>query len=331
MLVTNRVRYLFEKLAGRVDEFLVTSQPNLYYFSGIALEDFWLLLRGGGGIILSPPLLFSQIKNMTKEFEVLRCEELIEGLKASSKGKLGVDSKEINVSLFNSLREKFEIETFDGIIEEIRLIKDEKELGYIRKATSLTKRIINSLNINPGKTEEDVKIEIERRCLAQGVKIAFEPIIASGKNSAYPHHITSSDLLEGPVLIDMGCKYSHYCSDLTRMYFLGKKELKDMFSIVVEAQQAAINSIKEGVSCEEVYYKSVEVLKKFGYEKYFIHSLGHSIGLEVHEGFRLSQKNKKKLSSGMVLTVEPGVYIEGIGGVRVEDVVVVRKEGCEVL
>jgi Xaa-Pro aminopeptidase len=185
-------------------------------------------------------------------------------------------------------------------------------------------------------TEVDLAAEIEYRMRRLGADgTAFDTIVASGTRSALPHarptgHPINSDQL---LLVDMGASVAGYASDMTRTYAVGKLDAKirRMYRAVMESQLAAIDAIKPGVSCTRVDGAAREVLRGYGLDKLFIHSTGHGLGLEIHERPRVGRKEKTKLEAGMVITVEPGAYVEGLGGIRIEDTVVVTKEGSEVL
>jgi Xaa-Pro aminopeptidase len=166
-------------------------------------------------------------------------------------------------------------------------------------------------------------------------KAAFETIVASGPRTALPHAQPTSNVLavNQLLLVDMGALQSGYCSDMTRMLHLGTPSLKSrkLYRAVLEAQLAAIDSVREDVTAASVDQKARAVLKSHGFEKYFVHSTGHGLGLEIHEPPRLGKRDKTRLKAGMVVTIEPGAYIQGTGGVRIEDTVLVTANGCEIL
>lgn len=164
---------------------------------------------------------------------------------------------------------------------------------------------------------------------------SFPAIVASGKNSAVPHYETSDKSIEwnSPLLIDMGLKYKGYCSDFTRTIFLGEvnPKLIDIYKVVEEANLEATEIVKDGIPVKEIDLKAREIISKYGYGEYFLHSTGHGIGIEIHEFPRISHKSNNILIENMVFTIEPGIYIQGLGGVRLENVVVCRKNRGEIL
>lgn len=317
---------------------LVTSQPNIYYITKLNLDGLWVY-TSKPHIILTTPLLFSQIRKLTGNKYKLICKNnFIDALKEL---KLVIGTKKMlvdeaaSVKSIQLIKKIFKIAGYTNTIEKERLIKEKHEIELIKKACRLAKNILNSIKITPGKTEKEIAQEIKLNLLKQCLEPAFDVIVASGKNSAYPHHITSNKVIrpDDIVIVDMGCKYKMYCSDITRTFTFKNTpdRLKQIHLIVKKVQKEVINSIRPGRKACEIHELTVKLFKKYGYQKYFLHSTGHSIGLEVHENFRLNETNNAILKQNMVLTIEPGIYIENLGGARIEDVILVTKNGCEVL
>jgi Xaa-Pro aminopeptidase len=189
--------------------------------------------------------------------------------------------------------------------------------------------------VEPGLSERQIVLKLEHFVKSHGAEFSFPPIIASGPNSCYPHARATDRIIrnnEG-VLLDFGIDLNGYKSDLTRNFFLGRitPRVKQVYEALILAQREAISIIKPGISCSQVDAQARKVLRKFGLAKYFGHSLGHGVGLDIHEAPRLSSQSTGVLETGMIVTVEPGVYIPHQFGIRVEDMVLVTKEGCEVL
>ncbi len=225
-----------------------------------------------------------------------------------------------------------------NILTKMRQIKDESEIDIIRKIISMTDQAFSHILkvIEPGMTEVEISLELEFSLRKMGASDrSFDYIVASGQRSSLPHGLASEKKLEKSELLtlDFGGKYKGYCSDLTRTVSLGQPDAKqkEIYNIVLEAQQAGIDAIKPGLSGQEVDAKAREVIVKAGYGEYFGHGLGHALGLEVHETPRLNTRETQILQPGMILTVEPGIYIPGWGGVRIEDVILVKDNGPEVL
>jgi Xaa-Pro aminopeptidase len=190
--------------------------------------------------------------------------------------------------------------------------------------------------VRPGARERDIAAELDYQMRALGAeKPAFDTIVATGARTALPHaHPTSNKLAESELLlIDMGATVDGYTSDMTRMAFAGEpsKRIRQLYKAVLEAQLAGIDAVRAGATTRKVDLAARDVLKRHGLEREFVHSTGHGLGLEIHEAPRVAKKDKSKLQAGMVITIEPGAYIEGLGGVRIEDTVLVTDTGCEVL
>jgi Xaa-Pro aminopeptidase len=245
-----------------------------------------------------------------------------------------------------------------GLVERLRVIKEPAEVAQIKSAINLACSVFEAVlsDIKPGKTEASIAAEIEYMSRGLGAEgMSFDTLVAAGKRSALPHGVASQNRLpeRGFVILDFGVILGGYCSDMTRTVHLGRpdKAARTMYEAVLEAQLAGIKAVTSGIECSEVDYATRKVLEKAGLAKYFTHSTGHGVGLEIHEppGIRKSALLKKSarkshsagrkkagtkfdtLLPGMVITIEPGVYIPGKGGVRIEDMVLVTETGCEVL
>ncbi|CAG34855.1 M24 family metallopeptidase [Desulfotalea psychrophila] len=223
-----------------------------------------------------------------------------------------------------------------NLIEKMRLIKDEDEIDAIRRSVLLNEAVFQEVyaDLKPGITETELAIKIEATMRRRGAeRPSFDTIVASGKNSALPHAVPGMDKIrkESPLTIDMGLILDGYCSDMTRTFVLGKpgKKYLKYHRLVRRAQLAGMKAVRAGVTGQEVDAVARKIISDAGYGEYFGHSLGHGVGLAVHENPRLSFSNNKKLREGMIVTVEPGIYIPGWGGIRLENMVVVRKDGCE--
>jgi len=224
----------------------------------------------------------------------------------------------------------------EGIVEKMREIKDDREIELIRQSVRLNEEVFANIysNLSDYKTEIDISLAVELTMRRKGAEGAsFNTIVASGKNSALPHAVPGDHPIrkDKPLTIDMGLILNNYCSDMTRNFIPGKasKKYLKLHRLVRKAQLAGIAAIRAGVKACDVDKAARSIIADAGYGKYFGHSLGHGVGLAVHEEPRLSSRNSKKLKAGMIVTVEPGIYIPGWGGIRLENMVVVRKDGCE--
>jgi Xaa-Pro aminopeptidase len=224
-----------------------------------------------------------------------------------------------------------------GLVERLRMTKDPLELAAMRKAALLAGSVLESVLtlIKPGVRENDIAAEIEYRMKKNGASAAsFETIVASGKRAAFPHARPTPKRLRKNelVVLDLGAILAHYCSDITRTVHVGRASarVRAWYRAVLDAQEAAVASVRAGVTCGHVDAAARDVLKKAGLDAYFIHSTGHGLGLEVHEDPRVARGQNIRLEAGNVITIEPGVYVEGVGGIRIEDDVAVRSHGSEV-
>jgi Xaa-Pro aminopeptidase len=224
------------------------------------------------------------------------------------------------------------------MIEQLRSIKELEELMSIRKAVELTDAVFEEAKaiIRPGITEKEIAWEIEKSLRQKGSEgVPFEIVVASGPNSALPHARPRDEAISsgGPVLIDMGARIDGYCSDFTRTLFLGKadKTFRKIYNIVLKAQTAAIERLESGMDASQADRLARSVIEQAGYGDAFGHGLGHGVGLAIHEFPRLGLNSFDLLADGMVLTVEPGIYIAGQGGVRIEDTVILENGKARVL
>jgi len=252
-----------------------------------------------------------------------------------------VDERHLTVDQYKRLKsfchKDVDMVPANGCVDALRAIKEPGELKLMREALRLDLKAYHAIErwIKPGVTEFDLLHRLEAFIRKEGVVFAFDPIIASGPNSAYPHaRVTERKLChKEPVLIDLGMDYKGYKSDLTRMFFLDTMptSYKEVLSVVSDAQHEAFKVIRPGVRARDVDAVVRNYLKKYDLAANFTHSLGHGVGMEVHEAPRLSLSSDAILQENMVCTVEPGVYFPGKYGIRLEEMVLVTKKGCEVL
>ena len=245
---------------------------------------------------------------------------------------------DVRESLQARLPMKSALVPVNGCVEGLRMIKSAEELALIRRSVDTNSRAFEAAvsRVRPGMKEQDLAAELEYRMRRLGAeKPSFETIVAGGARSALPHaQPTSARLAAGQlVVVDMGALQDGYCSDMTRMLFLGTPtaKVRRTYRAVLEAQLAGVDAVRPGVSTASVDAAARKVLKGHGLAEAFVHSTGHGLGLEIHEPPRLGKKDKSRLAPGMAITIEPGVYLEGFGGIRIEDTVVVTATGCEVL
>lgn len=332
-------------LAGeRIDAFLITALPNVRYLSGFTGSNAALLIAEDRALLFTDPRYQAQAPRESD------CEvKIATGPLAKELGKwmprlyvkaLGFEANRIGFEAYEHLRapKSVRLKPVYGAVERLRAVKSPAEIAAIKAAVELnSKALAQALrHFKHNATETDLAAEIEYRMRRLGADgPAFETIVASGERTALPHARPTNQRIRNDrlLLVDMGASLAGYASDMTRTHAVGKLSAKArrMYRAVLESQLAAIDAVKPGFSCARVDQAARDVLRGFGMDKLFIHSTGHGLGLEIHESPRLGRKERTKLEPGMAITVEPGVYEEGIGGVRIEDTVVVTEKGCEVL
>lgn len=329
-----------------IDAFLVQKDINIAYLTGFHSCESWLFIGPRKTFYITDFRYILEARKGLKGISVRQYtksihETLFALAKEQNIKRIGIDEGHLTLLQYKVLKKRrpkgIELVKADNLVENLREIKDSSEVTRIKKALRIHKQAHQLLKriVKPKISERDIFIKLENFVKSRGAGFSFDPIVASGPNSCYPHaKVTGRKIqLNEPVLIDMGIDVEGYKSDLTRMFFLGKipKLVKQINDHVYRAQQAAIGKIRAGVSIAEVDFEARNYLAKQGLAKYFGHSLGHGVGLEIHEGPRLAQNNSAVLREGMVITVEPAVYIPNKFGIRIEDMVLVTKKGCKVL
>lgn len=255
--------------------------------------------------------------------------------------RIGINSKTTSLYHFNQIKEGINSKNLvplvplEGPVETIRQVKDEQEIASIRKAVDLTDQAYQFLlnKVKPDMTEREVAWELEKFIRTEGAEgLAFSTIAASGPHSALPHHTTSDRRLKEKdlLLLDFGALVDGYCADMTRVLVIGgaRKKQKDIYQTVLSAQENALNNIQAGMSGQEADKLARKIIEEAGFGQNFRHGLGHGLGLQIHEAPRLGPDSDQKLKAGMVATCEPGIYLPGWGGVRIEDLIVIEETGC---
>jgi Xaa-Pro aminopeptidase len=330
---------------ARAGAYLATALPNVRYLSGFTGSNAALLLTD------ERALLFTDPRYRTQASRESDCEIRIAKGPLSREIAVAVQRLRLKSVAFERNRIGFEeyqtltkalvgvrLKPLTGAVEELRMVKSRDEIAAIRNSVRLNSAALEQAlrHFRPSMTEVDLAAEIEYRMRRLGADgTAFDTIVASGERTALPHaHPVARPIQRDQLLlIDMGANVAGYASDMTRTFGLGKLDTKirRMYHAVLESQLAAIAAIKPGVTCAQVDRAARGVLRGYGLEKLFVHSTGHGLGLEIHERPRVGRKEAAKLEPGMAITIEPGVYQEGIGGIRIEDTVVVTTHGCEIL
>lgn len=330
----------------RLDCLLIAGPENIRYLSGFTGSNALLLLFADSRAFLytDPRYTIQASHEVDCPVRIARTplmNRMMRDFAKSKRASMGIDREHLTVGMFQDLMKLLPNYAMaypvGGIVETFRVVKDPGEIELIRKSVHLNSAAFDAAlkKIKPGISETDVAAEIDYRSRRLGAeRPAFATIVASGERAALPHaHPGAAKLGPGMLLIDMGAFREGYASDMTRMVHLGKApaEYRHAYQAVREAQAWAIDAVKPGVGTKAVDAAAREMLKQHGYDKEFVHSTGHGLGLEIHEAPRIGKRESRKLEAGMVITIEPGVYIEGWGGIRIEDTVLVTATGCEVL
>lgn len=340
--MNEKINWLKEKLRGLNMQGMIVSNPvNIKYLTGIDAEGVLLVTRKENHYITDSRYLeevhsvltiddeiiisnFSDISEYEYENFFSFCENV------------GFEENYITYAMYKKYLQKYKVNNFEeteGLIEKGRMIKDEEEISKLQKACEITDNCFSHLQnfIKIGMTEKEIAYEIEKYFLENGADgLSFETIVASGKNSSKPHAKTTEKKIEegDPITIDMGCKYKGYCSDMTRTVFAGyvPEKVKTVYDLVLKNQLQTLRDMKEGANIRILARNVDNDFKLHGYS--LVHSLGHGVGLDIHEYPYISSKNDNILKSNMVVTNEPGIYLPGEFGVRIEDTVLITKSGC---
>ncbi|MCD6574603.1 aminopeptidase P family protein [Candidatus Aerophobetes bacterium] len=355
----------YEKIQGEYKGALISPGPNFYYLTGLnpasTLERLFLLIVpvGSEPVILAPKLYENELKTSwienimlweDKDNPYLILKEILDSTGLSDKPRccnrlppLAREKKlliedTMPLSFFYKLKQalrELDFEPLSKVVSELRVVKSKIETEFLKKAAKLADEAFEKLLEEEleGKTEREIEARIEYILKTLGAEdIAFKPSVASGPNSANPHHASSERVIKKGdlVVIDYGAKHGGYCSDITRTLAIGKvpEEAKKAYETVKEAQQEGIDMVKEGAIAKDIDLAVRDIIERHGYGKYFIHRTGHGLGLEVHEEPYISSNSETVLKEGMVFTIEPGVYIPGKFGIRIEDdIAVINKRG----
>lgn len=336
-----RLRNEFEKYG--LDAILITSPINRRYMTGFTGTAGAVLVSRDKARFVTDFRYTEQAAEQAQEFEIVEHkstmeEELKKQLKELNVSRLGFEKNQITYAAFELYESTFEVELVptSGIVETLRLFKTAEELDTMKKAAKIADDAYEHIQsfIKPGVKEIDVSNELEFFMRKQGAtSSSFDIIVASGHRSALPHGVASTkEIQEGElVTLDYGALYEGYCSDITRTLAIGEinDDLRKIYNTVLEAQLRGVEGIKPGMTGREADALTRDYIAEKGYEDYFGHSTGHGLGMEVHEGPSLSYRSELKLAPNMVVTVEPGIYIPGVGGCRIEDDIVITETGNE--
>jgi len=332
----------------KLDCLFLTHPANISYLTDSTSRDSYLIVSPHKNIYFTDSRYTEEAKatiNRTIAIQTVKkpiFEEIAAVCKDQRFKRIGFESKFCSFASYQKLSKllgnRIHLIPTQDLVEDLRQIKDQTELSIIRQAVEITVQALNFIRprLKPGKTELAIAAEIERFIRLRGARgPSFDIIVASGPNSSYPHHITSDRKLKATeaVVIDMGVDVKGYKSDLTRTFFLGKMTslAQKVYATVRQAQEAAIKELKPNVFRSTVDRAARSVIANAGYAACFGHNLGHGVGLEIHEAPSISAKSDLTLKPGMVFTIEPGIYLPGKFGVRIEDMVLITENKEEIL
>jgi Xaa-Pro aminopeptidase len=332
-----------------VEDTFHTHAANRRYLSGFTGSTGWLLVTTDAAFIAVDFRYVEQAQREAPQFTLFRIDDGLESWFGSLVGEAGLMEKRIGfepagatVAAYQAMKKALEkvasgerpkLLAAPPLVEELRAVKEPEEIAAIQRAVDLGDEVFQAVagRIEPGWTERQAAWEIERYAREHGAdSLSFETVVAAGPWAAMPHAQPRDQPIQAgePVIIDMGVRVGGYCSDLTRTIVVGDEKdgrFREIYDIVLTAQLAAEELVRAGMSGEEAHMLAHNAIAEAGYGENFGHGLGHGVGLLVHESPRLAKTSKDKLKEGMVATIEPGIYISGWGGVRIEDMVVIEE------
>lgn len=332
-----------EALPGAgVDALLVTNLTNVRYLCGFSGSNGQLLISASEAIFFTDPRYRARSGDLVQGAEIeVYDNNLHESLAPRARGKVGIEAATMSVAQKQQLEGKLpevELVPTKNVVEELRRRKDPEEVSLLREAVRISDEAFDWIleRLGPGRTEREIALDLEVEMRRRGAdSVSFEPIVGTGPLSAHIHHTPSDrEVRSGDVvLLDFGARWHGYCSDLTRTVVVGSASdhLKEIYATVLAAQTAGIEAIRVGVACVDVDAAARRVIDDAGYGETFGHGLGHGLGLDIHEAPRFHKTSEDTLVAGDVMTVEPGIYETGSGGIRIEDDVLVTGEGPDVL
>ena len=328
-----------------LDGLLITNLTNIRYICGFTGSAGTCLVTQAGQYFITDGRYIEQSKDQVKGFDrfidmdahlsIIEKNNLL-----SSNSKIGFEGDHVNYTLYDSMKSNFNDVNWTStqmIVEDLASVKDESELDAFRVAVEITDKVYEEIlpMLRPGFTEKQVANTLVSKYREYGDGEAYSPIVATGPNGALPHAIpTDREFKKGDfIVIDAAAKYAGYHADMTRTPVVGQATDKhnEVYAIVKEAQQRGCDTAKSGVPCKEVDAATREYIKEMGYGDYYTHGTGHGLGLEIHTSPRFSPKSNQVLEKNNVMTIEPGIYLAGWGGVRIEDDVIIGDNGCEIL
>ena len=337
------------KIAGRLDDYgldamLITSESGERYALGFRGEGMLLITRDGGHY--STDGRYIEAAQEQVQGVELECVSANRGhlsmakeyIEANHLTNVGFESGCVTVDEHRRYTQELSciLTPAQSLLDDLRAAKDEEELDAMRRAQKITEDAFRAVlsYIRTGMTEQEVAARLVYEMLRRGAEqVAFDPIVAAGSNGSRPHAVPGDRVIEQGMFVtmDFGCKVEGYCSDMTRTVSIGQpdEEMEKVYQTVLEAQKAGINAARAGVSGKEIDAAARRIIEEAGYGEYFTHSFGHSLGIDIHENPNASPREERAMPAGAVISAEPGIYIPGKFGVRIEDVLILKEGGCE--
>jgi len=353
MNYAQRIQRIRDSLAGhQIDAILVSYLKNIFYLSGFSGSTAEIIISEEDALFLTDSRYYERFKEEVHEgyklvpfYQESLGRKLKELAAKHGIGRLGIEADHLSLTQVEELKENsgVDIVPLSGVVEKLRIVKDDEEIAALERAIRLKEEVFTELVglIRGDVTEADLAAEFEYRLRKKGAQVAsFAPIVAFGKNSSKPHATFTSQTLVPtmPLTFDLGVELDGYCSDMTRTVFYGgvAQGWREIYTLVREAKEAAAAAARAGVRCADVDRVARDIICQGGYDsykadgeerKYFGHGLGHGVGVEVHEAPRLNNQSEETLEVGNIVTIEPGIYLPDQGGIRIEDMYVVRGDG----
>lgn len=330
----------------QIDAAIILKPANYFYLSGFSGTFACLLITQQQALLLTDPRYTLQASEQAplfcvNEFRGGFSDALVKMISELGIQKLGFEENFLTFDKYSEYKEKLQgtlLQPLEGIVENIKVCKDEIETAILKEAVNIADRAFDHIlkYISPGVAEKDIAAELEYFMKKNGaVAASFETIVASGYRAALPHGVASDKKINKgeAVILDYGAYYRGYCSDITRTVFAGvpDKKLIEIYSIVKKAQEICLENIKAGMTGKQADSYSRDYIKEYGYGSNFGHGTGHGFGTEIHEEPKLNEWSDRLLCEGMAVTVEPGIYVKDLGGVRIEDAVIIKDNGILIL
>lgn len=340
----SRLRSLFSR--SGIEAFFVSNPNNVFYLSGFDGTEGSLLISQDEQYLITDFRYIDQAREEAPDWQIVRREKSMTDALKNVLAKLGIsrlgfEGEYVTYNVFSQWQTELQgvaLIPLTSFVEDLRICKDSEEIQAIREAVAVADKAFSHILdfIKPGVREEELAAELECFMRKYGAeKPSFDTIVASGARGALPHAAPSPKKVEQGELIimDFGAVSQKYCSDITRTVAVGpvSSEQQKIYNIVLEAQVAALNALQPGKTCAEIDAVARNIIASYGYGEYFGHGLGHGVGLEVHENPAVNTRNQGELVPGMVITIEPGIYVSGWGGVRIEDMVLITDTGFQIL